>query len=531
MYIITAIALHYTLSKVESLFSIEFIQSFKLFLILVVPALFVACMIINDMRTNKVKDETCNPDWRKAAYPPPPEQLLSTRPKDWCIGKWRDKYVCLPVTKDGVNMIAIGSPGSGKSVFLLNVLYCLIYSDMIFPKNAKSGKKWNAFICDIKGEIYQKLLPQSELPYVANEKNKIHVVQPSNRNSYGWDVFYRVHKENVTETEKLKAVTDIADALIDEGNGDDAYFTVNAKRILTGVLYFYIEKGYEFIPIIKELTTKSLAELLKEIVEQAEMDMNTIVLSKLKSFVGKEDNDSVGDIETTLKQYLDVFLYPDIVFALDTNECKTSPAVLNDGETFLDLAIEESMLATYQPIFRLITMQVLRHCESEFKEDDDRITSLIIDEAARVGKIQGIENSMATLRSKSCNLLLLYQQLQQFTSIYKKDLSEAIINLCEIKMWLSASGDKETVDYLSSIAGEYETKKSNYKHRNGLIQGKTDIRYSEEKGDIITGKSISNLREKGELICIWYGHYLRVKKLYYFKDKFLKKIANYLKEN
>lgn len=514
---------------IETLFCIEFVSSFVIFIcLLCLLASYIYCKI-QDVN-KKPKEIVKTKDWKNVAYPTPPSQLLTDKPIDWCIGTWCNQYVCLPVTRDGVNMIVIGSPGSGKSVFILNVLYTLRYSDCVYVSREDSGKNWNAFICDIKGEIYHKLLPNSELPYVATGTNWIHVIQPSNRSSYGWDVLYRIREEGISTTEKIKAVSDIADALIDQTNTDDAFFTVNAKRLLTGILYYYVDKGWEFIPIIRELTTKPLGELISSVVTQAQKDMNIIVLSKLQSFIGKEENESVGDIEATLKQYLDVFLYPDIVYALDTNNIKTSPAALNDGRTFLDLAIEESMLSTYQPVFRLITMQVLRHCESEFKEEDDRITSIIIDEAARVGKIQDIENSMATLRSKHTNLLLIFQQMQQLQYIYKKDLADTILNLCEIKMWLSCSGDKATVDYLNNIIGDYITERANYKRGNNIISGRTDIKYSEDRQDIITGRTISNLREKNELICIWYGHYIRIHKLYYFKDKYLKKISAYLSE-
>lgn len=512
------------IKQAEKLFKIEFTEEFYLVTFILELIIVMIILFIQDKK-RKTSNKENSKGWKDVAYPEPPHELLTDKPKDWCIGAWKGKYVCLPVTRDGVNMIVIGSPGSGKSVFLLNVLYALIYSDVI---SSTSVTHWNAYICDIKGELYKKLTPESKLPYKATGADKIHVVQPSNRDSYGWDVFYRI-RGNVSETDKLKAVSDIADALIDKSNGDDAFFTVNAKRILTGVFYFCINKNWEFIPIIKEITNRPLAELLKSIVEQAVIDKDTIVLSKLQSFVGKEDNESVGDIETTLKQYLDVFLYPDIVYALDTNSMKTSPEVLNDGITFLDLAIEESMLSTYQPVFRLITMQVLRHCESEFKEEDNRITSLIIDEAARVGRIDDIENSMATLRSKHTNLVLLFQQLQQFQHIYKKELAETIINLCEIKMWLSSSGDKETVDYISNIVGDYITERKNYKH-GSVITDKSDVKYSEDRQDVITGKSISNLRENKELICIYYGHYMRVKKLFYFNDPYLKKIPETLKQ-
>lgn len=118
------------------------------------------------------------------------------------------------------------------------------------------------------------------------------------------------------------------------------------------------------------------------------------------------------------------------------NPNKTSPAALNDGITNLDLAIEEAMLEAYRPIFRLVTMQVLRHAESEFKEDDDRYTCLILDEAGRINNVQGLESSMATLRNRHTALICLYQSISQFKDIYPEQKAMTLLNLCELKIFL-----------------------------------------------------------------------------------------------
>ena len=63
-------------------------------------------------------------------------------------------------------------------------------------------------------------------------------------------------------------------------------------------------------------------ELITKIVKEAEEEGEGIILDKLKSFVGKKDNESIQDVEATLKEYLDVFSYPDVIYALETNPNK-----------------------------------------------------------------------------------------------------------------------------------------------------------------------------------------------------------------
>ena len=152
---------------------------------------------------------------------------------------------------------------------------------------------------------------------------------------------------------------------------------------------------------------------------------------------------------------MEVFSYPEMQFVLHGNPNKTSPAVLKDGKN-LDLAIHESMLVTYQPFFRLVTMQTLRFCESDFHEDDDRYTMLIFDEAARIGRINGLDAAMSTLRSKHTALICLFQSISQFKDIYPQEKAMTLLNLCELKLFLSGSGDKDTTDYVSGMTGDYE---------------------------------------------------------------------------
>ena len=165
-------------------------------------------------------------------------------------------------------------------------------------------------------------------------------------------------------------------------------------------------------------------------------------------------------------------------------------------------------------------MQMLRHCEAAFKEDDDRYTCLIFDEAARIGKINGLDAAMATLRSRHTSLICLYQSISQFRDIYPEQKAMTLLNLCELKIFLSGAGDKDTSEYVSGMVGQYDVTKMSYKTR-GVFGGKSDGQYSTERRDIVETKDLMELREKGEAIAFIYGHYVRVKKLRYFEDSLL----------
>ena len=470
------------------------------------------------------KDERHSKAYLDAAYPDIPAQYASKIPTGLVLGKHKGKYAYCPIDKDGINGFVVGTPGSGKSVLLLGWLYSMMFRNEIAKKgHSKPGKPYNYFLVDIKGELFEKLLGIKAQDYKAEEHKDFQVIAPAVPTAYGYDVFYKIHRENVTETEIIKAVTDIADALV-VATGDNPYFSDNAKKILSGVLYYFAKQGYDFLPIIQTLMRTNLDELLTAIVADAENQNMGVVLDKLAGFKGKAaDNESVADIETTLKTYLEAFSYPELQWVLHDNPNKTSPAILNDGKTNLDLAIHESMLVTYQPFFRLVTMQMLRHCESEFKEEDNRYTMLIVDEAARVGCIQGIDSAMSTLRSKHTALVCLFQSISQFKDIYPKEKAQTLLNLCELKLFLSGSGDKDTTDYVSGMVGQYDVTKMAYK-RKGVFGGKSDGNYSSERRAVVEARDMMELRERGEAIVFLWGRYLKVKKLRYFEDPYISPI-------
>lgn len=496
---------------------IEIHTLIKLIIIYIVPLVVFIQTTLKYLDDKKIKDFD-NKEHLKAAYPDIPKSYLSDKPKGMVLGKYNNKYVYIPIGRDGLNILCTASPGSGKSILLKAQLLANKYKCQINGKHSDYIKSWNYFLIDVDGLIYKDIYKVGG-KYKATENNELQVIELNNRSSYGFDVFYRLHADNVTETTKLKTVTDIADALIPETKSNP-YFSVNAKKILTGVLLYGIEKDMDFVSIIQMLLRNTLDELLTNIVTEAEQLGNSIILDKLKGFVGKADNESLQDVESTLKQYLDVFSYPDVIYCLQTNLHKTSPQMLNDGKSNLVFAVETSMLTVYEPIFRLITMLVLRHCESEFNEDDNRYTSILIDEAARIGKVNDLANLMATSRKYHVNIMMLFQDLAQYRNIYGKEEASAILNLCELKIFLSISGDAETMELLKNTVGKYHLTKQSYK-KDKVLHLQSDTNYQEEEKDIIDGPSIMNLREKDEIIIIYFGKYFRFKKIRYYKDKIL----------
>jgi len=77
---------------------------------------------------------------------------------------------------------------------------------------------------------------------------------------------------------------------------------------------------------------------------------------------------------------------------------------------------------------------------------------LLLDEFPRLGKIEGMTEVMATLRSKNVNICLIMQSLAQLDKIYGTLYRRIIMDNCQYQAVLRAN-DSETQKYLADLIG------------------------------------------------------------------------------
>src|SRR5690606_32187010 len=178
-----------------------------------------------------------------------------------------------------------------------------------------------------------------------------------------------------------------------------------------------------------------------------------------------------------------------MVFATDpqlkkalSNPKAINPTLLERGEDVF-LQIPEHKLEQWRGLLSLIVQQFLKHFE---RRPDGTATPVLflLDEFARLGKIEVISNGLATLRSKKVHICILTQSLAQIDAIYGKVQRQVIADNCSYKAILRAT-DAETQEYFSKLVGTYDkqkvTQSANYEQYTKLGKGTSKSITTEEK--------------------------------------------------
>ena len=417
------------------------------------------------------------------------------------MGTYKNRYVRVPT--DTIHHYCIlGGTGSGKSSTIL--------IDSLLANFSKEHPDSLVFAIDIKGELHEK----STKVFAEN----VLVVDPSDRTTAGWDAFYRLHG-NPPDDLIIEAIEEIGQALIVSTNPKYHFFVENARTMFTGLLTYYFKQGETFIDSINKILEADTGKLLLDITKDS--SPSDLWYKYLAKFAGK-DAESIQDCMVEMTTSLSVFSKSDVKFCFRDNAIKSSPYSFREQKSVF-LAIPEHLLESYKALLRLCTCQVLQELQRRSEHETTPIM-LIIDEFARLGRMEGIFNALSTLRSKKVMILLAFQSLAQCEVIYSKDEARTLTGNCRIKYILEVS-DPQTAKTVQDWCGTYRDKKETL--NTGKNRNKS---YVYEDKAIVEPKDLLALTKKQEVILVISGTgYLRVKKVFYFKDKILSAMAEKVK--
>lgn len=165
----------------------------------------------------------------RSMYPPVPDMYLSLSPEGFILGKHEFRYFRIPMRPDNIlHGCIIGAPGSGKSA---GPYLCTLQANFM-----QKNPPMTVFVIDIKPELATKSV---EL----YENASVKVVNPTDRSSWGWNVYYQLNDKS-TDEEVLHVLDGISRALITSSNPKDAFFVNQAQTIFQGMCLYYYKKPH-----------------------------------------------------------------------------------------------------------------------------------------------------------------------------------------------------------------------------------------------------------------------------------------------
>lgn len=428
---------------------------------------------------------------KRAKYPEVHKTLRSKTCEGIVFGKWQGEYVRKDLKEDG-HVFVIGGSGSGKSS-------CLVIPTLL------NNKDISVFAIDIKGELSFKS--------VAYTDPKTVIFNPNDRNTYGYDPFFRL-EEHASEQSIMECMQLVAQSLIPmSADLSDPFWKQSARTLLTGLLIYYYKAGYTNLPdICQEILKQPMQDLIEDISKK--IDNGCLEEYFIKPYKGMAD-ETLSGISSEISLHITLFAADqNVKYALKENPIKMHPRMLKDGIKMF-LSIREDKLTSYYDVMQLIINQTL--AELELRAENAEPVIFIVDELPRIlsqGKIEKLLDAARTLRSRNVTLFLVTQSIDALMSAYKEAEVDDLISNCPYTVILSASSEK-TQKKIIAWSGKYKDKKVAYM---GAGKGRKSTITFEEK-DLVEATELITLPDKNEAILISSHGYCRIKKQPYYKDK------------
>ena len=435
---------------------------------------------------------------KQATYPSVSRKLLTKNPCGVVFGKHNGRYVCKNAQEDG-HVFVIGGSGSGKSS-------CLVIPTLLV------NPYLTVFAIDIKGELHKKS--------VRHGSQNVKIFDPADRNSYGYDPFYRLG-DNPSNQEILETMQLISQSLVSiPADIRDPFWKLSARSLLTGLLIYYYRQGItNFIDIVDQIMSKPIKEVISDAIERSTpYDTEYRYLIEFSNMA----ETTLSGIYMELSNHINIFAADaDIRFALRDNYLKLSPRDL-ENQISVYISIREEKLTSYYDVMQLIINQML--AELERRPENSHRVLFIIDELARLvsaGKLERLMDAARTLRSRKVVLFLITQSMESLMTAFNEHEVTDLKDNCAYTVVLSAHSMK-TQKMIQNWCGTYQEKRTSWS--GGLFDGNTQYTYEEKS--VVSPGDLMQLQLSGDLILISPYGYNRIKKTPYYLDRQLKLLAD-----
>ena len=348
------------------------------------------------------------------------------------------------------NILVVGGTGSGKS------------SGIIKP----TLQTWTGpiFALDIKGEVSNCYRQYAKSCSYGGKARPCIDFDPTQEEGIGYDPFCWLAKDD--EENLVTNILDLAYALIPLTPDIKEPFWIESERaILAAALMYHFKIGLGFSETIIKILSSPILSLCESMEEYgcAEVKM---MITGMKDLNGT----TLASIDRGLRNHL--LLFGTDKRIINTFRSKQEGVPCFDWEDLTDnnifLRVPADKLDVWAPAIRLMLIQLIRYLErrpEKYGPDGEytQPTLLLLDEFARIGKVECMVDAVATLRPNAVNICFVLQSLAQLDAVYGADQRRIILDNCPWKAILRV-GDAETQRAISDLVGT-----TNVFHQNASI--------------------------------------------------------------
>jgi len=369
--------------------------------------------------------------------------------------EFRKNKLQIPFKIENKHFFIIGSPGSGKTLLLNEVLEQLKLRDE------------RVLIHDFKGDFVDKFYnPVEDL-----------IFNPID-GDISWSIFNDIENEF--------DVNFVATSIIPEPTFKEDPFWKNAARdVLIAILkYCYknnLTKNSDIFEVLKK-SNEEIAELL-----------NKNGFGYVKDYISGKDSKQAQSVIATLKQHTKFLeILKDGDFSIRD--------YLKNGKGFIFLQNTASIKDTISPALSLF-LDVFAKNVLSLKDDLDRRIFFILDEFGMLNKLNSIVDLLTNGRSKGASVWLAIQDVGQINNLYGDNLRQSIMNACNNYFCFKVN-DYQTAELLSKKFGEAKIKSVDEMVNHSVISnldvnnGRLNRRISEKIEKLILPSEIQNLNER-----------------------------------
>ena len=341
------------------------------------------------------------------------------------------------------HFLLVGKTGSGKT----NILTMLMRSALL---NVQAEPDYRAVVYDQKQDMVGIIKAQGITD------PQLRILNPYDKRCYEWDMAKDVTGQDTA--------FQIASIFIPEEDSQNRYFTDAARALLAGVMNVFIEKGIErrknsrgrLKPdwrLADLIYTMRNGKRIRHVLEQTTEGQELIQLHL-------ENEKTTTSILSTVDTRLTPLMVPAALWrkAGDSGK-KLSLETFLGGKYVLVLGNNQQARRPLQALNRIL-FQRLTELTLDLPDTDEEGSSprrvwFFLDEARKIGQLDGLDDLMTNGRSKGAAVVLAFQDIDGMRHVYKKEVAQEITGMCGHYCFLKMSGT-ETPRWASEVIGEME---------------------------------------------------------------------------